>query len=114
MLEGLSACSTDRAVGGEDQKDEKGRLGKLVRKAREELSVERVFGREWWDGNEDGGWRYEVEGEGEGKEVTWGMVVEAHPVVREWEGVVREEVERGGVRRGVFEGEGWERGRVEG
>ena len=85
-------------------------MGKLLRKAREELSVERVFGREWWDGEGDGGWRYDVEGEGE--EVTWMEVVGQHPVVKKWEGVVMEEAERGGIRRGVFEGEGWEGGRV--
>ena len=124
MLEGLYACAcsgcTDGGGGGRDdekvkQKEkERERVGKLVRKAREELSVERVFGREWWDGSGDGGWRYEVGGaKGEREvEVTRMEVVEGHPVVRGWEGVVAEEVERRGVRRGVFEGEGWEGGRV--
>ncbi len=83
-------------------------MGKLVRQAREELSVERVFGREWWG---DGGWRYEVVG---GEEVTWMEVVGQHPVVRVWEGRVGGEVEGRGVGVGVFEGEGWEGGRVGG
>ena len=88
-------------------------MGKLVRRAREELCVERVFGREWW--GEDGGWRYEVVGKTEeGGEVTWTEVVDQHPVVRMWEGRVGGEVERRGVGVGVLEGEGWEGGRVGG
>lgn len=111
-----------------DGERERVRIGKLLRQAREELAVERVFGAEWWgeggwryevfgggqgDGKGDGGGRYEVVGDKNG-EVTWKEVVDQHPVVREWERRVGEELERLGVRRGVFEGEGWEGGRVGG
>ena len=132
--------------------EERERVGRMLKDAREGLSVERVFGGGWWRG--DGSWGYEVwgeeavgdglmggegdgdgvgsgEGKGEGKgeeigeeEVTgkgWGKgeatfkeVVEGHPVVREWVGRVRGEMERWGVREdGGFGGAEWEAGRVE-
>ena len=87
---------------------EERRLGKLVGEARKELSIEGIFGKDWW--GEDGVWRYEVVGKEE--EVLFQEVVDAHPLLRKWEGVVEEEVERAGVRVGVFEGEEWESGRV--
>lgn len=108
--------------GGEEEKEEKKKgegeeayeeVRKVWMCARGELAVERVFGREFWDG--EGGWRYEVQkeggGEGEG-EITFQEVVEQHPLVRKWVERVRVEMRRWGVREGVFEGEEWERGRV--
>ena len=124
-LEGLWACAVkdggdegergegkeDEGYGGEGER-EREKIGKLLKQAREELAIERIFGAEWWG---EGGWRYEVVGEGKGEgEVTWKEVVDQHPVVREWERRVGEEVERRGVRRGVFEGREWEGERVEG
>ena len=88
--------------------EERRRLGKLAGEAREELSIDGIFGKDWWE--EDGVWRYKVVGKEE--EVTFQEVVDAHPLVRKWEGVVGEEAERAGVRVGVFEGEEWESGRV--
>ena len=127
VLEGLYAPyllknGGDEKIGGERKKEqgdggnenerERARIGKLLRQAREELAIEKVFGGEWWG---EGGWRYEVVGEGKGEgEVTWKEVVDQHPVVRKWERRVGEEVERRGVRRGVFEGREREGGRVEG
>ena len=92
----------------EDEKGEEQRLRGLLGKAREELALERIFGREWW--TEDGVWGFHVPGE-EG-EVTWRKVVDAHPVVGKWDGVVSEEMRRAGVERGGFEGEEWEAGRI--
>jgi len=125
--------------------EERERVGRMLREAREGLRVERVFGREWWKG--DGSWGYEVlgeaVGEGEGKgdvsakergevseerkgeeevpgrgwgkgEVTFKEVVEGHPVVREWVGRVRREMEKWGLSEdGGFGGAEWEAGRVE-
>ena len=108
LLEGLYYAYAAK-TGGNDEKE---RVGKLLRQARAELAVERVFGAEWWG---EGGWRYEVVGHEDGEgEVTWMEVMGQHPVVRGWERRVGEEVERRGVRRGVFEGVGWDGGRVEG
>ena len=87
----------------------------MLKRAREELKVEELFGREFWC--EDGTWRYEVvrgdrkEGEVEG-EVTFAEVVEQHPLLRRWVERTRGEMTRWGVREGVFEGEEWEKGRV--
>lgn len=79
-----------------------------MRKAREELGIESVFGKEWW--GEDGVWRYEVHGEVE--DVTFEEVVRWHPLMKKWSANVEEEIERAGVRRGRFEGVEWEKGRL--
>lgn len=123
-------------------KKERERVGKMLKEAREKLGVERVFGGEWWGGD---GWGYKILGEPaesesgeaneeegrkgkeEGKEegggdeawgkgeVTFKEVVDSHPVVRQWVGRVRREMERWGIREdGGFGGEEWEAGRVEG
>ena len=76
------------------------------KEAREALKVERLFAREYWNG--DGTWAYEVGGE----EVTFEEVVEQHPLVREWTRRAREELRKWGVREGAFEGVEWEAGRV--
>lgn len=122
--------------------EERDRVGRMLKDAREELSVERVFGGEWWrgyeflgeavgegrvgrdgevngegkeEGSREGNGEEEVTGKGWGKgEVTFKEVVEGHPVVREWVGRVRGEMERWGVREdGGFGGAEWEAGRVE-
>lgn len=129
-------------MGGQEARvrmeEERERVWRMVKDAREELGVERVVGG-------DGSWGYEVlggEGEegrvgggGEGKredrregdgeeevvgegwgrgEVTFREVVEGHPVVREWVGRVRREMRRWGIMEdGGFGGAEWEAGRVE-
>ncbi|KAK5136199.1 hypothetical protein LTR08_004036 [Meristemomyces frigidus] len=79
VLEGVGRAL---AEGGEGV-----RVGRLVREAEGELGVEGLFGAEWV--GEDGVWRYEVDGSGsgrggEGAEVTFERVAEAHPVVVKW------------------------------
>lgn len=122
--------------------EERERVGRMLKDAREGLSMERVFGGEWWRGYEflgeavgegrvgrdgevngegkeeesrEGNGEEEVTGKGWGKgEVTFKEVVEGHPVVREWVGRVRGEMERWGIREdGGFGGAEWEAGRVE-
>lgn len=88
--------------------EERRRSGQLMRAAREELAIEKIFGREWW--GEDGIWRYEVVGK-EG-EVTFREVVSAHPVVRRWVERVYQEMKIADVKMGRFEGSDWEEGRV--
>lgn len=81
-----------------------------MREARDDLRIERIFGREWW--GKDGIWMYEVIGEGE--EVTFDEVAKWHPFVKKWGEEVEEEMQRAAVRKGIFEGVEWERGRMEG
>lgn len=83
-------------------------MKKVGERARDELAIGRLFGREWWGG--DGVWVYEVQGEGE--EVTFREVVGQHPVVSRWAACIAEEIDLAGVRMGRFEGGEWERGRV--
>jgi len=120
---------------------ERERVWRMVEDARRELGVERVFGGDgsWGyevlgeEGRVGGGGEGEVNGEGkredrregDGEEEVvgkgWGKgegtfkeVVEGHPVVREWVGRVRGEMERWGIREdGGFGGAEWEAGRVE-
>lgn len=87
---------------------EKARLKELLRKGREELMIEKVFGKEYWD--KDGVWTYEATSEGD--ECTLQEVAEQHPVVRTWIEKVREEIGKAGIKLGRFEGSEWEAGRV--
>lgn len=111
VLEGLWGAFA-KAARGDWVAIERERLGGVLREARAELVMERVFGKEWWA--EDGVWRFEVEveGEGEGGEVTFEMVADKHPLLEKWSLRVSEEMRRLGVHEGRFEGEEWESGRV--
>lgn len=100
-LEGLYCAYVD---GCEERK----RLRGLVREAREQLAIEKLFGKEWW--GPDGLWTYEAVGVD--KEVTFPEVVEWHPLVKRWAETVRVEVESAGLEIGRFEGREWEEGRV--
>lgn len=89
--------------------EETQRLTELLEQARKELSVQVVFGREYWE--EDGTWKYEVPGAEEGG-VVFGDVAGAHPMVGKWEGVVRAEGGRWGVDWDVLRDEAGEARRV--
>lgn len=73
------------------------RLKALVVKARSELRTEGVFGRQYW--GEDGVWLYDVQERGGG----WKDVVDSHPLIRSWEAVVRQEVDKVHLDTGVME-----------
>lgn len=100
-LEGL--CSA-HPQGSEERRG----LGQLIKEARDQLAIEKIFGREWW--GEDGIWRYKVQGREE--EVTFREVVDAHPLVKGWVKKVDEEMRIAGVELGKYEGREWEEGRV--
>ncbi|KAL9102503.1 MAG: hypothetical protein Q9163_002368 [Psora crenata] len=110
VLEGLNAAfnGPKESLGGRE------RIRSLLEEARGELSLERVFAPEWW--GEDGTWKYEVHGEGQGGEeeadVTFGQVVEWHPTIRKWVAAVEKELKRVAIGRGRFEGVEWEKGRI--
>lgn len=75
----------------------------LVREAREELSVGKIFAEKYWA--EDGNWKYDVPSD----DVVFADVANAHPLVRKWNGIVDELVRRWGIDRTVLEGETGER-----
>ena len=99
VLEALYA-----AISGTDKQ----RMSTLLKEAREDLSVEKLFARGVW--GEDGVWAYEVAGKEE--EVTFEEVADAHPVLRKWNWRAKGEMERFGVDEGRFRGEEWEQGRI--
>ena len=68
-------------------------IAKFV-KAREELGLQSLFGREWF--GEDGIWTFEVEGKNE-EEVTFRDVADAHPVIWKWTTEVEELKKKFGV-----------------
>ncbi|KAG9570117.1 essential protein-like protein Yae1, partial [Aureobasidium melanogenum] len=68
-------------------------IAKFV-KAREDLGLQSLFGREWF--GEDGIWKFEVEGKDE-EEVTFRDVADAHPVIGKWTTEVEELKKRFGV-----------------
>ena len=111
VLEGIRAALMAKParedVGGKDVEGAE----RLCREAREALRVEKLFAPPWW--KTDGTWGYEVEGEERGEEVIFKDVAEQHPVVREWVGRTKAEMEKWGLREDVFAGVEWEAGRVE-
>lgn len=94
LLEGIYAAV--RSSGGvetaEEWAGETERLQALVESATGELKTAGVFGREYFA--EDGIWKYEVEGERDGRDVTFPDVAGSHPLVRKWEELVAGEVRR--------------------
>ena len=100
LLEGIQ--NAVRSSGGHDGSDNK-KMITLLETARRELRMEEVFGRDWW--SEDGTWRYEVSEEG-GEEMgdfTFKEVVDSHPVIRKWKGLVNGEAERWGLDLTIME-----------
>ena len=116
LLGELEGVYTALKGSGSTMEKEAERVAKLYRRMRNELALEKVFGREWW--GENGLWKYEVRsqrGENcneEGK-IIFKDVVESHPLVVQWHVVIEREVDHAAIQRGRFEGEGWEKGRVE-
>jgi len=102
LLEGIHGAVNSGTKNGEGEKwdQEVTWVGGLLKEAREDLQTERVFGREYWE--EDGIWKFEVKAEGEGKEVVFGDVAGAHPLVNKWEEVVDGEVRRWALDLGIM------------
>lgn len=61
---------------------------RLLERARGELAIESVLGREWVD--DEGVFKWEVEGREDGEDVTFQEVAACHPAVKRWLGVVAE------------------------
>ena len=79
------------------------RVERLWADAKVELKTQYVFGRDWWD--EDGVWSFGVSGEEKDQEVLFPDVAAAHPLVRKWEGIVQEELERWALDLSLLEHE---------
>lgn len=76
------------------KKDEDHEIGECFAKAQEELKIEKLLGEEHF--GVDGIWLYEVPGE-DGEDVTFEVVANAHPILRKWDGRVRDLGKRLGV-----------------
>ncbi|MCJ1258692.1 Essential protein Yae1, N terminal [Lignoscripta atroalba] len=92
-----------------DDQPEKAKCRAILDQARQDLNLQRVFGREVWA--EDGTWAYETEGSD--GEMTFEEVADAHPLLRQWRTKLDELVQEWGVQIAKFEGEEWEKGRVD-
>jgi hypothetical protein len=99
LLDGIysAICAAD----DERLEDEKTRIGKLFDAAKNDLSTQNVFGKEWW--GEDGIWKYDVPGEGEGKDIVFPDVAAAHPLVVRWEENVAKEVATWSLDLGILD-----------
>ncbi|KKA29803.1 hypothetical protein TD95_003099 [Thielaviopsis punctulata] len=74
VLEGV-----EEALTGE----EKGGVKTMLEQARKELSVERIFAAEYWNG--DGTWKYGVQmADGKEEDLVFDDVVREHPLVKSW------------------------------
>jgi Essential protein Yae1, N terminal len=93
----VGVCIAVRKTGLDSETD---RILALLERGSRELRIESVFAREWW--GEDGIWKFEVRGE-EGEQVAFKEVVDAHPLVQKWEGIVKDEAEKWGLDLGVLE-----------
>jgi hypothetical protein len=100
LLEGI--YNSVRHIEGNDDPENK-RTNVLLEAARRELRTEEVFGRNWW--SEDGTWKFKVPGEGvdEVQDFTFKEVVDSHPMIRKWKGLVKGEAQRWGLDLTVME-----------
>ena len=117
-LEGLYAAQRQKErKRGQDKAGEEAevvRMQVLLQEAREQLKVERIFGKEFWES--DGTWRYEAgemgklgeNGEGD-EDVTLWVVADRHPTISVWLQRVREESSNVGLKGGE---EGFNRANV--
>jgi hypothetical protein len=103
ILEGVyEAIKTSASSGSSEQWEaEKRRLEGLFTDAKDELSIKRVLGAEYW--TDEGIWKYKVEGEEEGKEVVFPDVVRAHPLIGKWQGIMDGELQRWGLDLGIMD-----------
>ncbi|KAK4167251.1 hypothetical protein QBC43DRAFT_9817 [Cladorrhinum sp. PSN259] len=109
LLEGLAAAiglhflssppplSSSSTAAHKTQEDSVTRMESLLKEARKELSVQSIFSKEYW-GEDDGVWKYEVDGTENGdEEMVFGDVAGAHPLIKKWDGIVRAEAAGYGV-----------------
>ncbi|KAL8696864.1 MAG: hypothetical protein Q9224_002578 [Gallowayella concinna] len=107
ILEGLCGALTVKKISkpGANEKagkerdvmqEEGKRMGGLLKRAREELNMETLFGKEYW--TSDGLWAYQVHGKAGEQDVTFWEVAEQHPAVRKWMETVRNEVQKAGIQ----------------
>ncbi|KAL9039094.1 MAG: hypothetical protein Q9214_005017 [Letrouitia sp. 1 TL-2023] len=83
---------------------EAGRVQTLVQEAREQLKVERVFGKEFW--KSDGTWGYDagemkgLEEQGDSADLTFWEVADRHPAISFWMQRLRDEMSKVGLENG--------------
>ena len=110
VLETLYAATNNAPLAERD------RVRALQVESRKDLSLERIFAKEWW--GEDGVWKYTVHNE-DGQDsngdsnVTFDIIARCHPILNKWGHIVDKEMEGACVDRHMFGGAEWETGRVE-
>ncbi|PKS09476.1 hypothetical protein jhhlp_004092 [Lomentospora prolificans] len=72
--------------------DERASIGRLAQTARDELKADAVFGAEYWF--PDGTWKFNVAQEGDGADITFEDVANAHPLIRKWAALAEDEARR--------------------
>ncbi|RKF73993.1 Uncharacterized protein yae1 [Golovinomyces cichoracearum] len=77
------------------------RAKQMWQAAENELSTRNIFGIEWW--SEHGVWLYEVQGDIESEEVTFIHVAKAHPLLKKWEKIVQDEVQKWQIDLKIFD-----------
>ena len=81
--------------------DENLRLLQMLEAARMDLSVERIFSKQYW--KEDGTWCYS-DAFGDGDFASFREVVDEHPLVKTWAAMVETELGKAGLKRAIDSG----------
>ena len=102
-LEGIWAAQANH--------DERKRLQSYVSQARNDLAIEKVFAKQYWDHN--GVWSYQVVTKAGADEPSFDEIVDQHPVLSKWNGIVEEELAKTGIHLERYAGNDWEAGRLQ-
>ncbi|KAL8649703.1 MAG: hypothetical protein Q9210_004242 [Variospora velana] len=92
------APDTEREGEGETEavrREKAQRFVELLAQAKEELKIEKLFEKEYWES--DGMWAYDIDRKEEEDNTFW-EVADQHPVVRKWLGRARDEALRAEIR----------------
>ena len=83
-------------------------------KMKDDLTLEKVFDRKWWDNDEL--WNtgcHLQQSEERTDEISIQQIFDSHPLIERWSLILKEERKRLHLREGRFEGPEWEKGRIE-
>ena len=86
----------------------------ICKKMKEDLTLEKVFDRKWWDDDElwnTGCHLQQPDDKTNGISIQ--EIIDSHPLIERWSLVLKEERKRLHLREGRFEGPEWEKGRIE-
>lgn len=110
MLEGIDDALKNRLGGQAGSQDGQETASatvtsELLTKAREELSVLKIFSPDYWA--PDGNWSYDVEphGDADGDEILFPDVAKAHPLIKKWTAIVDEQARLWKIDRSALDGD---------